>query len=200
MPEVSELTGTDAEDLEPEQINLHMPSSLPVHVITPTSLADKERRLRHAQAEDALIKLKQLLRVRFGLRDFKYTQVGHSQKANTRMRTLLTRFQEKISRTAECYEAARLALQRLDPEGSWTKTLLDLRTKDIKGPGREQDDGSEGRRELSWIWTVKGMSDDGAMPDEDELDKSKWLNIMRATVSWNSIVDSIAGRMGSDSS
>jgi hypothetical protein len=167
MPEVAGLTASEDNDHHPELITLNMPSTIPVHLIPPKALADKERRLRHAQAVDALVELRKLLRVRFGLQDFKYTQVGYAQKANTRMRTVLTRFQEKISRTAERYRAARSALLHLEPDGLWIKHLLVLMPEHIKGPGREEDDESEGRRELSWIWTVKIGSDDKCEEDVD---------------------------------
>jgi hypothetical protein len=182
MPEVLKLTETetDSDHLRPESISLYMPSGVPMDLISSASLVEKERRLRQAQAEDALVELRRLLRVRFGLRNFKFMQVGHSQKANTRMRTLLTRFQERISRCADRYRVAQSALLRLDPDGSWTDHLLELKAEHIRGPGRESEDESEGRRELSWIWMVKdGANEDAA---ESEVDKSELGPVWGTTI------------------
>ena len=54
---------------------------------------------------------------------------------------------------ADRYRAARKALSILDPNGDWERRLLPLRPEDIRGPTR-QDDESEGRRRLTWIWLV----------------------------------------------
>lgn len=46
----------------------------------------KEARLRTGQADDALVELRRLLRITMGMWDFKFTDVGFSQRGNTRAR------------------------------------------------------------------------------------------------------------------
>jgi hypothetical protein len=75
-----------------------------------------------------------------GLWQYKYAQVGPGQRANTRARTMINRFRDKINRCANRYRAARAALLKLDPNGDWTARLLELKPSDVRGPGREDDD------------------------------------------------------------
>ena len=130
-----------------------------------------ERKLRIAQASDALEQMKQHLCVHSGLIHYKITQVsGPGQKANTRARILIERFREKITRCAERYRVSHAALKRLDPAGDWQDYLKPLLESDVKGPnGSSPDDPvvaiskrlkrskgtGEGVRQVSWIWRVR---------------------------------------------
>ncbi|TDL13645.1 hypothetical protein BD410DRAFT_735067, partial [Rickenella mellea] len=162
-------TGDDGE--KAEQIDLCLPSDVPRmrNVGCLTGLHDMEFRLRLAQAAGALQQLRRQLRIYSGLVSYKHIQVsGPGQRANTRARSLLTRFREKTDRCAERYRAARSALAALDPGGSWTKQFQVLKKEDVRGPGREDDGGArpvgrraygvgtgEGHAEFSWIWIVQ---------------------------------------------
>lgn len=141
---------------KPESIALFLPSSMPIYLWETgcvSGLLEKERRLREAEATDALNGLRRQLRIMMGVFQYKKTHVsGAGQRANTRARTMMTKISEKTQLFVERYRAARLALSRIDPDGSWSVTFLPLRTKDVRGPQRNDDDESEGRRELSWIW------------------------------------------------
>jgi len=85
MPGISELQ-LDSESspnphnhiLHPEKTPLHLPSAIPSvsHLAICGGLVDKERRMRIAQADDALDDLKQMLQILMGLWDYKYKQVG----------------------------------------------------------------------------------------------------------------------------
>jgi len=161
MPGVSEHHGDACEHhaVNPESIPLCLPSGAPQQVKPSVDLAEKEKRLRLAQAHDSLTELRRLLWITVGLWEYKYSQLGPSQRANTRARSLISRFMEKINRVAERYRAARGALLILDPTGSWSRSLLELKQEHIKGPGRDKEDKSEGRREISWIWLASPSSD-----------------------------------------
>jgi hypothetical protein len=148
----------------PENIPLRLPSGLPRTLWPANSLPEKEKRVRIAQAYDSLTELRRLLRITLGLWEYKYTQLGPSQRANTRARSMITRFNDKISRCVDRYRAARTALLVLDPNGDWSIQLLELKPEHVKGPGRGKEDASEGRRELSWIWMAKS--------DRNDIDKS----------------------------
>jgi hypothetical protein len=159
MPAASTLLASDDHDTgdtpQAEDIPLCLPSGCQQPVSVPASLADIEIRLRVAQAEDSLVELRRLLRISSGLWDYKRTQLGPSQRAGTRARTLITKFNDKASRCANRYRAAHSALVGLDPGGEWSKRLRVLKAEHIKGPRRDEDDASEGRRELSWIWMIR---------------------------------------------
>ena len=140
-------------DYLPEDMPLSLPSSLSTSLqqSLPFNLAQIELRFRLAQAEDALSELRHLLRITMGLRVYKSKDVGPSQRAGTRARNLINRFDEKVSGCAESYRVARIALLALDPAGEWQKRLRQLKDEDVRAPGR-RDNESEGFREVPWIW------------------------------------------------
>jgi hypothetical protein len=170
----------------PESTNLFLPSSLPPNLrdnATIKKIADKEFRLRIAQADDSLADIRRLRRLITGLTNFKKLNVsGAGNKPNTRMRTLHNCMMNKVDRSANRYIAARSALLSLDPlGGNWKDRLRVLDKKnDICGPGRDPDDlTSKGRytlsssslplnlqSEISWIWTVTRPVNNS--PDESE--------------------------------
>lgn len=171
MPGVTQLrqtysTRTDAmpsahESDKPEDTQLWLPSSMPTNLWENGCIAgllDKEKRLRVAEADDALNALRRQLRIMTGVFNYKKTHVsGMGQRANTRARTLMAQITDKTRLFAERYRAARLALSKLNPNGDWQVRLQPLRTEDVRGPGRG-DEESEGRRELSWIWLTSSVT------------------------------------------
>ena len=153
MPALGELpVGSQTPSTtQPEAIPLRLPSSLPATsrtTICSSTLIDTEHRIRLAQADDSLCELQRLLRVTRGLWQYKFTQVGPSQKVTTRARALINRFNEKTSRCANRYRQAYLALLSLDPNGNWKSRLQPLHDDDVKGLGKE-DDKAEGTRQLT---------------------------------------------------
>lgn len=161
----------DTQDSDkPENIQLWLPSSMP-RALWETGclpgLLDKEKRLRVAEADDALNGLRRQLRIMTGVFNYKSAHVsGTGQRSNTRARTLMAQISDKTSLFAERYRAARLSLSKLDPNGDWQSRLRPLLTEDVRGMGRYDEDKSEGRRELSWIWTTTPHAVEG----NDELE------------------------------
>ncbi|TDL14820.1 hypothetical protein BD410DRAFT_845698 [Rickenella mellea] len=156
-----------SEPANAELSQLFLPSSLPLSARTSAllGLSVKEHRLRLAQAEDCLRQLRRHLRIRLTLWQYKLSSVS-GQRATTRTRSYIDRFNEKIQQYARKYRAARAALLLLDPGGKWVNRFQVLNGTDIRGPQR--DDGehlngksreSEGRRELTWIWRVAIAAD-----------------------------------------
>jgi hypothetical protein len=161
---------TSTEQLDHAKLeNLLLPSS-----ISPTNsmlccvpgLADKERRLRLAQADDALNELRRQLRVTSSILVFKRGQHSASQRLSRTTQGLMDRFRDKTLRCAQRYSAAFAALSVLDPGGNWTRHLQKLdHEKDLQLPRREEEDpkkkkgrmAGENRRELSWIWLTPKM-------------------------------------------
>ena len=160
----------------PEYQPLFLPSSIPTPLNQRNDikvLAEKECRLRVAQADEALSDIRRGRRTITGLNQFKKFNIsGAGNKPNTRMRMLYNRVTNKISRAAERYCAARGALLNLQPEGGdWSNRLRNLEKVDIRGPGKATDDLNpvpKGRYEPSWIWLVPRVSD-GDVDDETEV-------------------------------
>lgn len=178
MPAVVELRLGDGDALQAEAIPLYLPSAVPPNLGLSDTLMDKERRLRLAQIQDTLLELRRLLRVTLGLWDYKFQQAGFGQRANTRTRSLIARFQEKVDRCAERYRATRAALLVLDPNGSWSDQFLELLPAHVKAPRRGDDDQSEGRRELSWIWLAPIGSGENSSNSKAEVDDSEFFSQM----------------------
>jgi len=149
---------SDQDTEKPESIQLWLPSSLPTGLRKTgcvNGLVDKEHRLQLAEADDALAALRRQLRITTEVFNYKKTHVsGTGQKANTRAWTMLSRLTTKTRLIADRYRAARKALAILDPDGDWQHQLRPLCQEDIRGPTRTDDDESEGRWELSWIWVT----------------------------------------------
>lgn len=185
IPDTSSTSTTPrkspADPHRPEHAHLWLPSAIPKNMWLSAclpGLPEKEKRLRVAQADDALADLRRQLRVSATVRDFKRVNIGGtSQREGTRTNIVLDRFRQKIERTKARYRAAYAALAQLDPGGEWTARLQELKEDDVRSPHRDHDDEelrskkkkakqnrpSEGRRELSWIWLRQGP---GGRPTE----------------------------------
>ena len=176
----------------PEAIPLCLPSTLSPDVIStiPPKFIEIEKCLRVSQADDSLNDLRRFLRITMGLWDYKHTQIGSSQRHGTRMYTSIGTYREKVNRCASRYRAARNALSVLDPGGTWTTHLQELKSTDIQPPMRDMEkipkpkgargkhdttrrdpETSEGRRALSWIWLA--AQPDGAESAQPEIDESE---------------------------
>jgi hypothetical protein len=173
LSQESEITSTSvySTDSPPESAPLKLPSMLPpsLRMSCLFKLGEIEFRYRLAQGEDALSELRRLLRVTMGLHEYKAKQIRPSQRAGTRARTLLARFRDKVSRSVERYKAAHRALAALEPDGDWSLRLRPLTEKDVRAPGRHEDE-FEGTRELSWIWKIAQRSGLDGMSSAEELD------------------------------
>lgn len=183
-----------------EEFPLWLPSSLvpSLRVLSPIlDIAIKETRLRIAQAEDSLAEIRRYRRIVTGLYQFKRLNVsGTGNKPNTRMRTLFNRFNHRTLRSAERYRAAYTALLLLDPAGSWSIRFKKLDPKDISGPGKEDDDPSNGRFVPSWIWLVPRASGDADM--ESQLNDSlrvEWMKSKARVQRWEEEVELVHEEM-----
>ncbi|TDL14293.1 hypothetical protein BD410DRAFT_846162 [Rickenella mellea] len=192
MPGVSaslqDRNPSDEDTSEPgnsELSKLFLPSSFPVaqqSAVLP-GLAEKEYRLRLAQAEDCLRQLRRHLRVRSTLWQYK---------------------KSSIQRYARKYRAARAALHVLDPNGAWVERFKVLNSEDIRGPQR--DDGnhldrglqeSEGRRDFTWIWLVPlvaGTDGDDGAEEQDDM-RVEWVKSKARAERWDEEVTLVAEEM-----
>jgi len=171
-------------------IPLYLPSTFPAHIRDEThmkSICGKEKRLREAQANDALNEIRRHRRVIQGLWQFKKINVsGTGNRPNTRMLTLFNQIQEKVNRAADRYRRARNTLLILDPEGSWRTQLKELKNEDIRGPGKEADDRSSNKRfEPSWIWLVsRSVTNEQDEVEFNESMRVEWAKSRARMMRW----------------
>ena len=189
----------------PERMPLFLPSQMPTSLWQTgcaPGLVEKEKRLRVAQADDALSELRRLLRISSTIRDYKQVQVGGtSQKMNTKMQDLLERFHRKVMHCARRYTAAYNALSALDPNGEWAARLqyLDM-AKDIRSPHRDRDGETargkvevEGTRRLSWIWLTQLPTH--VLTEIDDSMRVEWAKSHARAMQWGEEVVLISEEM-----
>jgi len=162
MPGIASILN-DARDneLPEDSFKLWLPSEISTEDRGAWCLPDiafLEFRFRYAQADDSLAELRRLLRLSQGLQDQNAKHPSHSQKNVSRSQGLLNGFKARIQRNASRYSHARDMMLALDPVEKfrigWTTRFRKLSETDIRGPGREKGDKSEGRYIPSWIWLV----------------------------------------------
>jgi hypothetical protein len=103
------------------------------------------------------------------------------------MVTLYKRLDNKIKRDAQAYRAAWGALGVLDPNGSWSIRLRELKDKDIRGPGKEEQEVSNSRYEPSWIWLVPRVTGSNQTDQEAEFTDSmrvEWAKARARMMRW----------------
>ena len=162
MPGLSNLIDSDDSKLDtrPKLFKLMLPSQLsPVERQSwcLPGIPTLEARFRYAQADDALNEIRRLRQIFQGLSDQNRKHINNSQGTVTRTLGTFGRYKARISRFATIYRHARCALLALDPTGRiahWTPHFLELKDADIRGPGREEDEPSEGQTVSSWISLV----------------------------------------------
>ena len=176
MPGLSHLlddAGNDSRlQTHPELFKLMLPSQLSTNVCESwclPGLPTLEARFRYAQADDALAEIRRLRRLFQGLSDQNKKHITNTQHTLTRAKGTFERYKARISRFATIYRHARRALVALDPGGEitqWSPRFLELKDVDIRGPGREEDEHSEGRAKPSWIWNIfLPLQSDPSRPD-----------------------------------
>ncbi|KAJ7225335.1 hypothetical protein GGX14DRAFT_556145 [Mycena pura] len=204
MPGVAEIKAADEEDrdrdalpAQAEHVKLYLPSQLEREECRSACLqsaVDAESKLRHAQAMDALVSLRNALNSKAHVTQYRNSNVV-GQKASTRSGTLIARIEERITRIAVKYRDARGALFRLKGE-EWLKVqrLQELTDSDLTTNfGVESDakaikklreaEGSRGSRNepskahmtarVSWIWMVGSGAGVADLHDSVRVDWTK---------------------------
>ncbi|KAL0568471.1 hypothetical protein V5O48_013516 [Marasmius crinis-equi] len=152
-----------AEDLEPEKIQLWLPSTLPGDKRTAAcfeGLEKMENRLRKAQCADALDSIQHTLKLKARMLHFKYANVT-GQRQGVKSRTTINRIHDRAKSAAQTYRAARLALLSLRGKGPWELIYRELKDPDVcsyvdpehvkQGPGRRGTQEDEVGEEQSSI-------------------------------------------------
>ncbi|KAF7792933.1 hypothetical protein EIP86_004036 [Pleurotus ostreatoroseus] len=159
----SAVTTADVLELTETQ-PLFLPHSLSLEDLDAChpGLAEMEERLREGQMCSSLDKLRIHLHIKSRLVSFKDRHIRH-QRANTRARNKILANELKIISFAEKYRAARQARISLNPVGEWSQRWRELRREDVRC--MQDDDpsvknGSESRRQVSWIWKSADSNDE----------------------------------------
>lgn len=149
-------------------MKLWLPSMVAQQADCDERLREHEWSLRYAQAHDSLQAIRSNLQLRTSLYHYK-DRFDRGQRALTRSMNLIEKLKNKIDAAALRYRVARHALAVLAPllvKGfEWETVLRPLNPQDIRGLSVGDMGDSEGRRTLSWIWTVQGVAADAS---EDE--------------------------------
>lgn len=149
-------------------MKLWLPSMVAQQADCDTRLREYEWELRYAQAHDSLQSIRTSLQLRTSLFHYK-DRFDRGQRVLTRSMNLIEKLKHKIEAAALRYRTARQALVVLAPllvKGfEWETVLKPLGAQDIRGLSVGDMGDSEGRRTLSWIWTVQGVAADAS---EDE--------------------------------
>jgi hypothetical protein len=153
-----------------EDAHLFLPSALQVGARTcDQRLRHNEWELRLAQAHDAVEELRQCLRIRSSLLTYKKEWV-RGQGANTRAQNALERV---MARQGTCMARYRVAWDSLNAlarslgKVGWQQGLQYLHDDDICPLVDPDARPGQGRRRLTWIWTMTGVDISGNGTDED---------------------------------
>ncbi|KAH7907679.1 hypothetical protein BJ138DRAFT_1116497 [Hygrophoropsis aurantiaca] len=148
-----------------ENTKLWLPSQIGNAAPCDVSLRSIEWKLRYAQAHDALHGLRQALRLEIYLLRYKDRFIS-GQKPITRAQSAIDNAAAKKDGCAERYRDARKALLVLGPlleqPDGWKLSLRPLEREDIRYMVELGGSASEGRRQLTWIWMVRGAAVDSA--------------------------------------
>ena len=193
--------GHEFDESKPELWPLLLPSQVSRDDVSlcHSGIAEIERTLRLAQAQDSLVDLRRLRRTLRSLKTyFRSNVVGEGQKVQTKSRTAESGVTARIGRTVHRYRLAYTALLSLDPTGEWRNEYLELTDKDNRGPGKEVEERGvgDGRYTISWIW--KGSFQDGTHPPEQEVNNTvrhEWMTCRARADRWQEESDLLQEEM-----
>ncbi|PPQ97896.1 hypothetical protein CVT26_013070 [Gymnopilus dilepis] len=149
-----------AKSHHPEFFEIHLPSRVVASdrgVVCREGLVEIEERLRVGQCNDALEGLRQILRLKARMIQFKNKNI-RGQREGTRSRAVIDRVHERARAAAAKYRAAREALYRIRGPGPWEKTFRVLEDGDVRG--YQDPDRLRPKQGRQGIW-----EDDQDMPD-----------------------------------
>ncbi|PPR02839.1 hypothetical protein CVT26_009581 [Gymnopilus dilepis] len=119
----------------PEDAHVWLPSRIPPSQrrrVCREGLPEIEERLRSGQCHDSLENLRQTLRLKSRMIQFKNQNI-RGQRDGTRSRAVIDRIHDRAKVAAGKYRSARSALLSLRGPGDWEKNLRVLEDSDIRG-------------------------------------------------------------------
>ncbi|KAG6916283.1 hypothetical protein DXG01_007524 [Tephrocybe rancida] len=148
-------------------MNLYLPSSIIDRIPCDPKFVEYEWRLRFAQAHGTLNDIRRGILLRSQMWKSKDKLVS-GQRLHTRSHALLAKAKARVDAATEkyrqIYDALTILARHLLKIG-WDNDLRPLTDADIRGITADEDELSEGRRSISWIWRmssgVEAMDDEG---------------------------------------
>lgn len=157
--------GSTIDSDRPEEARLWLPSSLSHSsrgAICIIGLSEAEEKLRSAQCFDSLTSIRNTLRLKTRMIQFKNKNV-RGQHGGTRSREIIDRVHNRTKKFATRYRTARAAKLQLTGRGTWEETLRELHDSDIRSyQDPEHLKAKSGRQ---------GVWEDGQMPTAMDLDQ-----------------------------
>ncbi|KDQ05737.1 hypothetical protein BOTBODRAFT_298992 [Botryobasidium botryosum FD-172 SS1] len=181
-----------------EDIKHLLPSSYTPEELISYDLADVaalERRFREVQAHEALAELRFAIKRRAaGVQQVKSQKGQRGQRARTRMEKRVATLHAYVDLWAEAYRRARRALLSLgmDPADDTFQALkdADYAAKNM-GDGWENVSLGEGKRVMSWIWTVGRDAGVTETSWSDEADRVLWFRARARRDRWKEEVETL---------
>jgi hypothetical protein len=155
---------------KPEAMKLFLPSAFPSDVsgkICSDTLRDIEIRLRKGQLSESLSGLRRQLRARMYVGKLK-NKNGNGQAYWLRSNTFISQVNGRLREHQRAYDASRLAMERLDPGGTWQNVYRKLEPGDIRGVNDKEVEA----RALKRTREMAGLDRDKSHDDDDDSDES----------------------------
>ncbi|KAF9789306.1 hypothetical protein BJ322DRAFT_1000561 [Thelephora terrestris] len=151
----------EGEDELDESIKLQLPSELSEDERAAWCLPgipSLEFCFRYAQADNSLSQIRRLRRLLQNVQDQNAKHPSQTQQSISRSKGIFDGLASRVRRAAKQYRHSRWAMMALDPSEqlspAWKDRFRELEDADLRGPGRESYEKSEGKFQPSWIWMV----------------------------------------------
>ncbi|KAG6808347.1 hypothetical protein H0H92_004412 [Tricholoma furcatifolium] len=166
--------------------NLCLPSDIVAQGGTVnTKYIDYEWRLRTAQAHAVLLELRRTIILRSMMWRSKDKYI-RGQRLLTRSQALMTSIEQRIKAAALKYNDIRGRLVTLSISthySGWDAVLKVLTDEDLRGLTADEEGFGEGRRKLSWIWSMSG-GDAVEGGEKQEALRIKWCKARARAHRW----------------
>jgi hypothetical protein len=162
---------------KPEVMKLFLPSAFPSDVcgkICSEALRDIEVRLRKGQLSESLAGLRRQLRARMYVGKLK-NKNGSGQAYWLRSNTFISQVNNHLREHQRVYDASRLAMEKLDPDGTWKNVYRKLEPADIRGVNEKEEERRTLKRTREMAGIDRGKNDDD--DDSDDSDDDDCLDI-----------------------
>ena len=125
-------------------------------------IPELEFRFRYAQADNTLTEIRHLCRTLQGLQDQNMKHASLSQRGSNHSRSVFEGFWARLCHAVGRYRCSCLAMSALDPSQClsprWKDHFQELRDANVRGPGHDPDNKSEGTFQPSWIWLIPQLA------------------------------------------
>jgi hypothetical protein len=159
----------------PEMMKLFLPSAFaPAQrdTICSKTLVDIEVRLRKAQLSEALSGLRRQLRARMYVGKLK-NKHGNGQAYYLRSNAFISQVNGRFREHQRLYDAARQAMENLEPDGAWQKTYRKLRPEDIRGINQKEEEARTLKRTREMAGVDQEYADNKGEEDKDNEDEDE---------------------------